>query len=105
MEEWFRPILQLTIIKWNLASWSQSVSRRLREGRINERIIGNTLPLSPERKEEMQSGFYIQTWFERLSLLFRSFCWAWDFITLFRSGLFSLDWANFFRDEHIALLT
>jgi len=32
---------------------------RLQEGRINERIIGNTFPLSPERKK-MHLGFHIQ---------------------------------------------
>jgi hypothetical protein len=59
-EEGFRPVLQITITKGNLPSCPKSVSQRLQERRINERIIGNTIALSPGRKEEMHRGFHNQ---------------------------------------------
>jgi hypothetical protein len=41
MKEDFRPVLQITIIKCNLALWSKTVSQRLQE-RLSKNLILDT---------------------------------------------------------------
>jgi hypothetical protein len=40
--------------------WNEIKKSRLQEGRVKKRMIGNSFPLSQERKEEGHRGFPIQ---------------------------------------------
>jgi hypothetical protein len=51
----------LSICGCNIHPFRKLGKRNLQEGRIKERIIVNTLTLSPERNEEIHIWFHIQT--------------------------------------------